>query len=580
MRTMKNLALAAMAATALALAGCGGGGSGGTASAPTTPTEPTMPTKAAMAAEAAKMSSGAAATSAATAATAVANLATLQTGEMAAAIAAEAQTAADAAMAAYEMAKAEAAKSDAATDVTAAVEARIKAEQAAEDAANAAEMADMKSMEAVAAAAKELMIVGTMKSVGGMSIDAMAPNKVVTTDGVMVNTGLQADDNPEHTVAAVTGVDFVAGDGSADPPVADTAYVQAVAARTFDIGKVVDSEDDMARLTLVTSYATTKMVDVFALQAVATRVDSTHVSGSRAGKIFVHNGADGTPQTDDDIYVTLHDAGMFYLVDDGNDDGSLAAGDILGATTKPVQVYSYTHLGDDGAVGGTGTAEDEVRYAIRESSVTTEATDTTVITYRQVDIMAPASDATTQGTAEEVRVKAALPMAMDYDHIHFGVWANLKGSGSAQTIDGLGIGFVQSIGDGMTAGDDMPNHGSATYDGNWVAAVQEANAHGNGAVTIETGESTLTADFEDGDVMVALTGLATLEGDIAGGMFSGDEATVATDNTHNLTGGEDFTGSFSGGFYGAGAREAGGVFDFASDDNEAGAFRGAFGGRR
>ena len=42
----------------------------------------------------------------------------------------------------------------------------------------------------------------------------------------------------------------------------------------------------------------------------------------------------------------------------------------------------------------------------------------------------------------------------------------------------------------------------------------------------------------------------------------------------------DFEGSFSGGFYGAKAAEAGGVFDFASEDNEGGAFRGAFGGRK
>ena len=30
----------------------------------------------------------------------------------------------------------------------------------------------------------------------------------------------------------------------------------------------------------------------------------------------------------------------------------------------------------------------------------------------------------------------------------------------------------------------------------------------------------------------------------------------------------DFTGSFSGGFYGANAAEAGGIFNFASEDNE------------
>ena len=39
-------------------------------------------------------------------------------------------------------------------------------------------------------------------------------------------------------------------------------------------------------------------------------------------------------------------------------------------------------------------------------------------------------------------------------------------------IDDLGIGFVQNYsGSGLT-GADMPNNGSATYSGNWVATVQ------------------------------------------------------------------------------------------------------------
>ena len=40
----------------------------------------------------------------------------------------------------------------------------------------------------------------------------------------------------------------------------------------------------------------------------------------------------------------------------------------------------------------------------------------------------------------------------------------------------------------------------------------------------------------------------------------------------------DFEGSFSGAFYGSKAAEIGGLFDYASDDLEDGAFRGAFGG--
>ena len=77
--------------------------------------------------------------------------------------------------------------------------------------------------------------------------------------------------------------------------------------------------------------------------------------------------------------------------------------------------------------------------------------------------------------------------------------------------------------------------------------------------------------------------MATLEGTIDTNTFTGTKATVIaedTDDPHGLDMAGKFTGSFSGGFYGAQAAEAGGVFDFTSKDAEAGAFRGAFGGDR
>ena len=40
------------------------------------------------------------------------------------------------------------------------------------------------------------------------------------------------------------------------------------------------------------------------------------------------------------------------------------------------------------------------------------------------------------------------------------------------------------------------------------------------------------------------------------------------------------TGTFNGAFFGSKAAEAGGVFHFTSEDNEDGAFAGAFGGDR
>ena len=64
--------------------------------------------------------------------------------------------------------------------------------------------------------------------------------------------------------------------------------------------------------------------------------------------------------------------------------------------------------------------------------------------------------------------------------------------------------------------------------------------------------------------------------------FSGIKATVeANDDPHGLDSeGATFTGKFSGGFAGAKAAEAGGVFDFTSAGKKAGEFRGAFGGAK
>ena len=128
-------------------------------------------------------------------------------------------------------------------------------------------------------------------------------------------------------------------------------------------------------------------------------------------------------------------------------------------------------------------------------------------------------------------------------------------------------------------GEDMPNNGGATYSGNWVATVRAAHEDGNGAIKLTSGAAELTADFGKETISAILTDLATLSGDISGNTFSGTKATVEV-NGHGLTEDGKFTGEFSGGFYGSKAAEAGGVFDFTSEDAEAGEFSGAFGGNR
>ena len=200
-----------------------------------------------------------------------------------------------------------------------------------------------------------------------------------------------------------------------------------------------------------------------------------------------------------------------------------------------------------------------------------------------VDVIVPSAvaDSDDDGDADSAQVRAALPVAIDYKHIHFGVWAALgaaEKSGS-QDLSDLGIGFVQSIGDGMT-GADMPNNGTANYNGSWVAAVQAAEEDGNGDISLTSGDASLTADLTKATITANLDGLAKLEGAIDTNTFSGTKATVDEDNAYNLDSTGKFTGSFSGGFYGAQAAEAGGVFDFTSKDAEDGAFRGAFGGDR
>ena len=70
----------------------------------------------------------------------------------------------------------------------------------------------------------------------------------------------------------------------------------------------------------------------------------------------------------------------------------------------------------------------------------------------------------------------------------------------------------------------MPNGGEATYNGNWVAAVQRADENGNGEISLVNNAATLEATSVWVTITAELTGLATLKGDIAGNTFSGDTA--------------------------------------------------------
>ena len=492
------------------------------------------------------------------------NLVTRQTGAMGKSHAMDARKYADMATAAYRRARWASDEAAATADARTATRAGIAAEAARTAAEEASEMAAGQAAKATEAAMTELMVDATVWSVGETSVDVVAGSRKVSVSAgddartTITVTGLIATMNPMATTGAITGRAFVAptpdDPGTApDETAPGTAYRQAAAARTFAIGKTLDSSDDTARLMLVTHYADTVAEAVFALPAAG-----TNVTGTKAGYISIDDA--GTPDVTETDNVALRSEGTF--VPAGAADGELVHTDVVAADARPREVFSYVDPSDNTR-----------KYAILTTTVTVAATGATTWTYAVgADVTAPAS--TVSWTARR-------PGAVAYRHVHFGVWAGLGEAArdGAQQIARPGIGFVRSIGDGMT-GADMPVGGMAAYKGNWVATVRGANSTGARPPGLKYGAAELTAKFADGEITADLAGLATLEGSIDGSMFSGTRATVASGNAHGLTADGAFTGTFSGGFYGPGAAEAGGVFDFTSTGMKAGEFRGAFGGRK
>ena len=586
MRLHRNKFLTTVAAAALALAvgACSsssdddemammttppatGGDTGGDTGAPAPElTELASAQADAAAAETAAMTaSGEAATAAEAAMAAVANPATMQTNATAGGLAYEAHTAAGNAMAAYLLAKAASEAAAETEEVTAAVEARIMAEAAMADAVKYATTASEKGTAAETAAMAELMIDGKDKNVGGTtSLNADDPSSVVTTDGNTEATGLLDELlQPMTTVATVDGSPFAP---DANPA---TAYKQGVVEHELTIGRTLDTSDDMARLMLVHSYAGSKTVKVYADGA------TEFLTSIKAGNIQT---VGGDVQTrDNDVFVPLKLVGTYYrAVGAGT---TLGSEHILPKAAEPKQVYSYVSV-----VGVDGNDDVVVHVVLVGINTVSTATGLPTYSYQVVDITADTGqneDVSVQG-----QVTTKIPEATEYKHIHFGVWAALGAAAKNgdQDLSDLGIGFVQNFsGGGLTSiggtSDDLPNSGSATYNGNWAAAVQAADGDGNGPITLEHDTATLSADFGKATISADLTGLADLTGDITGNTFSGTKAAVA-DNTYGLTDGAKFTGTFSGGFYGASGAEAGGIFDFTSKDAEDGAFRGAFGGKK
>ena len=532
---------------------------------------------------AAMTAAGVASEEAQTAATAAqdarANRATMQTDDLHAdnsgELADKAQEHADAAAAAAKAADDANVMAMAATDVEAATRELVMAQAAQDTAEKQQGYAETARDNAATAAMAELTIEGTVKTVGDTSIDAAADRSVVTTGedetAQVVDTGLQL--KGEFPMATGEGADDGVLGAQDDPDMDDNQaikHVQKVTDRTFPIGKVVDSENDTARLMIVIKYAGSKNAYVYNLGA-------DLETGTKAGYIGLddgdatNNNADGNDVNN----VALRSEGTFYAAGpDGGGEGALDHDDEVLDTTKAVEVFSYVD-----PLGTPATDNDMKKYVVLTGENENKVDGVTTYTYINVDVEVTVAAAGNNAEAFDTKVRAVIPEATDYEHIHFGAWAALgeAANDGRQKIADLGIGFVQSIGDGLT-GADMPNNGTGNYSGNWVATVRVADEDGNGAIVLESGAASLDADFGMDEITATLTDLATLSGDISGNTFNGDTAEDITHDSLDADG--KFTGSFSGGFYGAKAAEAGGIFDFTSDDKEAGEFRGAFGADR
>ena len=534
-------------------------------------------TAASDAATAAGTASTAAGTAAGEAETAAENRATIQTGDANSVMDADmarmkANTAADEAMkaaTASQMAQDAMDADEARPQRTAAEAAQAEAEQAQMDAETA-------QGEAEADAMVELKIDDKTKSVGDTSITIDGQSRETTVNDVTRITGLlDGEDIQTPGARDINGRPLVF-EGT-------TVSGRENTAADVDAGFTYDSDDDSARVTLIHSYLGSTKQKQFVRSD-----DTTPFNGDNGARDIdapgsgQAGGQDLPPDNDstNDIpngSVTIPASAAEYIDVDVTAIPKVAGSAFrsavraTGVTTGPLPRATLHYVKSGAADTTTGDTDD----GIDQTKIFLERdVEAGVVTYNVVNV-----------------VEVTIDNGAMFEHIHYGIWNGLSGDGD-NTVADLGIGFVQNYSDeGMT--DVMPNIGSATYNGNYVANVQVADVDGDGDITRTSGTSTMVANFAKSEVDVTLVhatlgGFVTLEGDIAGNTFSGDKmklfdtdtTTEGIQNASGLATGGKFDASFSGGFFGTLAAEAGGVFDISSEDNEDGAARGSFGGAR
>ena len=529
------------------------------------------------------------------------NRATIQTGD--------ANSVAHAMYARAEANKAdeEAGKADTAATMAAAATTTADANKylrMATDAKEAAEtaMGEAKGHSEMAAtdAMMELKIDGSTKSVGDTSITVNRQSRT-SADGRTITGLLSNMDITQTGTRDAMGHPITVPTSATDPtPVnVDIGGTDLVAA-TVDVGFTYDSADDDARLTLVHSYLGSKKEMLF-IRAGDTAITLT-AGGATPTPVSPFNNAPSAaadalaPATADVNPENLPIGSVTVLYADANNALGLSGDSALAAPTTATATRTATGVaGIPRPAGVIARAFDETEgtqpslYYI-DTGVTDNSVGADDDGIDQTRIFLERRVIANAVTYDVVFVRqVTLDDAMAFEHIHYGLWNGISGR-DANTVADLGIGFVTALadGDGMTAVDDMPNVGTVTYNGNWVANVQRAAARGDGEISRRDGSATIMANVEDNEIDVTLTNLATLEGMIDGNTFSGTKATLAdsdmaTDGIqamYGLDGTGKFEGSFSGGFFGPRAAEAGGVFDFSTEDNHEGAFRGSFGGGR
>ena len=530
------------------------------------------------------------------------NRATIQTGD--------ANSVAHAMYARAEADKAdeEAGKADTAATMAAAATTTADANKylrMATDAKEAAETArdEAKSHAGTAAtdAMAELKINGSTKSVGDTSITVNRQSRT-SADGRTITGLLSNMDITQAGMRDAMGHSIMAPTSATDSTLIPvTSGGNALVADTVDIGVTYDSADDDARLTLIHSYLGSKKEMLFIRNGDTT----VTLGGPTPAPTSPFSAAPATtnitPEPPDpaDTPDTLPTGSVVVPYADANaalglpasGDGSLSAPTTATATRTADGVAGIPRMAGVIARAFDETEGTQPSLYYIDSGVTDNSVGANDDGIDQTRIFLERRVILNVVTYDVVFVRqVTLDDAMAFEHIHYGLWNGISGR-DANTVSELGIGFVTALADGggMTATGDMPNVGTLTYNGNWVANVQRAAPRGNGEISRQDGSATIMANVEDNEVDVTLAGLATLEGMIDGNMFSGTKATLVDSDTttanvidanYGLDGTGKFEGSFSGGFFGPRAAEAGGVFDFSTEDNHEGAFRGSFGGAR